>query len=75
MDLYPTLCEIAGAKLPVGQPLDGMSLVPLLSGKAKTFGDSVLGDRALFWHFPAYLQSYRTLGEQRDPLSERGLAA
>jgi arylsulfatase A-like enzyme len=62
VDLYPTLCEIAGAQLP-DQPLDGQSLVPLLNGKKKTFGD-----RALFWHFPAYLQSYQVIDEQRDPL-------
>lgn len=63
VDLYPTLCEIGGAKLPTGQPTDGKSLVPLLSGKSKTFGD-----RALYWHFPAYLQSYSVSKEQRDPL-------
>ena len=62
VDLYPTLCEIAGAKLPK-QPLDGKSLIPLLNGRKQTYGD-----RALFWHFPAYLQSYQVIGEQRDPL-------
>lgn len=63
VDVYPTLCEIGGAELPPGQPADGVSLVPLLSG-AKT----TLGDRPLFWHFPAYLQSYQVWDEQRDPL-------
>ena len=50
VDLYPTLCEIAGAKLPKGQAGDGVSLLPI------------------FWHFPAYLQSYSVTDEQRDPL-------
>lgn len=63
VDIYPTLCEIAGAKLPAKQPVDGVSLVPLLKGEKTTFGD-----RPIFWHFPAYLQSYSAAGEQRDPL-------
>jgi len=49
-DLYPTFLEMAGAKRPEGQVLDGESIVPLLRGK------DALGDRALYWHFPAYLQ-------------------
>jgi arylsulfatase A-like enzyme len=63
VDLYPTFCEITGAKLPTDQPVDGVSLVPLLKGEVKT-----LGDRAIYWHFPAYLQSYSVWDEQRDPL-------
>ena len=43
--------------------MDGISLVPLVSGKVKD-----LDDRPLFWHFPAYLQSYQVINEQRDPL-------
>ena len=27
-----------------------------------------LGERPLYWHFPAYLQSYSVYDEQRDPL-------
>jgi hypothetical protein len=54
---------MAGAELPQ-QPLDGKSLVPLLRGDVDS-----LGERALYWHFPAYLQSYRGMvDEQRDPL-------
>lgn len=64
VDLYPTLCEIADARLPMNQPVDGLSIVPLLKGEMKTFGD-----RPLYWHFPAYLQSYAAVwDEQRDPL-------
>jgi arylsulfatase A-like enzyme len=64
VDLFPTFCEMTGARLPEGQPLDGVSLVPLLSGKVDT-----LGERALFWHFPAYLQAGKGQGsESRDVL-------
>lgn len=62
VDLYPTLCELTGATLPDGQVQDGVSLVPLLKG-------GKIGSRALYWHFPAYLQSYSNRNnEQRDPL-------
>ncbi len=63
VDLYPTLCDIAGAALPSGQAVDGVSLLPLLKGEQTS-----LPERALFWHFPAYLQSYQGAHEQRDPL-------
>ena len=64
VDLYPTLCELANAKNPAEQKLDGVSLVDLLTGKKPQ-----LEERALFWHFPAYLQSYgRIFSEQQDVL-------
>lgn len=63
VDLYPTFLEMAGATAPVGQVQDGHSIVPLLKGEA-------LPARSLYWHFPAYLQSYggRFRMEQRDAL-------
>jgi arylsulfatase A-like enzyme len=63
VDVFPTLCEIAGAALPAGQVLDGVSLVPVLKGESGT-----LRERPLYWHFPAYLQAYAVTHEQRDPL-------
>ncbi|MFW6163655.1 MAG: sulfatase [Planctomycetota bacterium] len=53
LDFYPTLVEVAGARPPTGQPLDGESIVPLLEGKGTLKRD------ALYWHFPAYLQGGR----------------
>jgi arylsulfatase A-like enzyme len=50
IDLYPTLCEIAHAKLPADYPLDGVSYAKLLTGEQKT-----LEREDLFWHFPGYL--------------------
>jgi arylsulfatase A-like enzyme len=52
IDFYPTFLEAAGAKVPDGKTLDGVSLMPLLSGSG------AIDHRALFWHFPIYLQSY-----------------
>ena len=62
VDLFPTFCDMTGAKRPAGQVVDGESLMPILTGEGE------LDDRALFWHFPAYLQSYQRKNEQRDPL-------
>jgi arylsulfatase A-like enzyme len=34
-DMYPTILDIVGVKMPKQAPLDGMSLVPLLKGEMK----------------------------------------
>jgi len=47
-DLLPTVCEAVGVPLPQA-PLDGVSLVPLLTGKA-----TALDRDALYWHFPHF---------------------
>jgi len=52
VDFYPTFLEIAGAPVPKGKVLDGESLVGLMTrGKP-------LKRKAIFWHFPCYLQAY-----------------
>ena len=63
VDFYPTFCDIVGAELPSDQACDGENLLPILLQKKNT-----LDDRALFWHFPAYLQSYQRIDGQRDLL-------
>ena len=46
IDIYPTLCELAGVEYPAKmQPLDGRSLLPLLQSPAATWPD-----RELFVH-------------------------
>ena len=55
MDLYPTIAQLAGLMPPKDQPLDGVSLVPLLDQSAK------LAERDLFWHYPHY-QHYQQGG-------------
>lgn len=47
-DFYPTMLEMAGLDLMPDQHMDGVSLVPLLTGKGE------LTDRAIFWHYPHY---------------------
>ncbi|MCP5111129.1 MAG: sulfatase-like hydrolase/transferase, partial [bacterium] len=49
VDFLPTFAEIAGAKLPTSQPVDGQSFVPLLHG------NEALEDRPIYWHYPLYL--------------------
>jgi arylsulfatase A-like enzyme len=52
IDFYPTLLEAAGVDR-AGRLLDGESLVGVLTQTGS------LKRKALFWHFPAYLQAYR----------------
>ncbi len=52
VDFYSTLIKVAGAKKPANTILDGTDLSPLFKGKK-------LKDRALYWHFPAYLNARR----------------
>ena len=54
-DFYPTFLEIAGLDKPQNYTLDGISILPLLEGKESGERDK------LFWHFPAYLESYSGL--------------
>lgn len=53
LDFYPTLAALAGVteNLPA---LDGVNLLPILRDPE---GATLPGDRALFWHFPGYLQA------------------
>ena len=46
-DFYPTLLGLAGQKIAPGKDRDGVSLVPLLSGRTLDRGP-------LFWHYPHY---------------------
>lgn len=54
IDLYPTLAEMSGSKLPKPSEhlLDGESFAPILQGKAQALHRS-----ELFWHFPGYLDT------------------
>ncbi|MCG8616476.1 MAG: sulfatase, partial [Desulfobacterales bacterium] len=47
IDILPTVLELAHAPKPTDKPIDGVSLVPTLSG------DELERD-ALFWHYPHY---------------------
>jgi len=49
VDLYPTVLDLCGAAPPQGQPLDGISLAPILQGRASAERPR------LFWHFPCYV--------------------
>jgi arylsulfatase A len=48
VDIFPTILQAAGIRLPFERTIDGESLVPLLeqSGELKR--------KAIFWHFPHY---------------------
>lgn len=51
-DLMPTFCEAASAK-PPDVTLDGVSILPLITGKSKT-----LTRDTLVWHFPFYHEAH-----------------
>ena len=51
-DIFPSLVDYLGDK-PRSLSLDGLSIIPALQQKK-------LKERSLFWHFPAYLEGYRS---------------
>ena len=51
VDLYLTFLDVAVVSRPPHDSFDGQSLLPLLTAKGRWH------ERALFWHFPAYLQA------------------
>ena len=57
VDLFPTLLALIGSPVPKDQPLDGVNLIPLLSGDGK----GTLNRHALYWHFPGYLGSGKNI--------------
>ena len=48
MDFYPTMLAAARISPPPSHPIDGISLLPLLTGTGPLRRDAV------FWHFPCY---------------------
>lgn len=47
-DFYPTMVEMAGISRPIGNPVDGRSLVSLLKQAGQP------GRDAIYWHYPHY---------------------
>jgi len=60
LDLYPTLAALAGAALPDDQPVDGADLSVRFRAQP-----GAVAERALFWHFPGYLQANGRRGTWR----------
>jgi arylsulfatase A-like enzyme len=60
VDLFPTFLDAAGASVPAGKILDGESLIPLLKGGKE------LERKAIFWHFPGYLDNPVIRGRELD---------
>ena len=60
VDLFTTFADAAGATIPEDKILDGESLRALLSG------DGALERKAIFWHFPGYLDRPVTRGRDTD---------
>jgi len=53
VDFFPTILDLIGVSPPADMPQDGENLAPLLRG------GTALDRDAIFWHFPAYLESGR----------------
>lgn len=55
IDYFPTFLDVANLSIPEGKQLDGVSLLPLLTQTGS------IDIRALYWHFPIYLQKYASI--------------
>lgn len=58
LDLFPTLCELAGVRVPEGVKLDGTSFVSLLDGKP------IRRTQPMFWHY------YRSISAPKAALRD-----
>jgi arylsulfatase A-like enzyme len=65
-DILPTLCSLAGAKIP-SVPLDGIDLVPLLNGDMKMRPEPIE-----FWYFQANKEAQQTMKPYIDPELQKG---
>ncbi|TVS17223.1 MAG: twin-arginine translocation signal domain-containing protein [Planctomycetaceae bacterium] len=64
VDLYPTFLAAAGAPVPAGTQLDGLSLLPVLEQPG-----SGLDRTSIFWHYPCYVPSVKNPAVRlRDPV-------
>jgi arylsulfatase A-like enzyme len=54
-DLFPTILDLANVPPTGSEKTDGLSLLPLLNQEEE------LPQRPLYWHFPAYLEAYRSM--------------
>lgn len=59
-DIFPTIIEIARAKIPADHIYDGLSILPLINGEGKE------NERALFWHYP---HKWGPVGPGLDPFT------
>jgi arylsulfatase A-like enzyme len=63
IDLFPTFLAAGNIPTPQNKILDGVNIMPLMTQS----GD--IEKRALYWHFPIYLQAYSVGNDDgRDPL-------
>jgi arylsulfatase A-like enzyme len=63
IDIFPTFLEMAGVKERPRQPIDGVSIVPLLANPA-----AKLPREAIYAHFPGYLEGYGTKQWRTTPV-------
>jgi arylsulfatase A-like enzyme len=63
IDFFPTFLAAAGRSVPEGKLLDGENLRPLLELQDDNTG---LEQRAIFWHFPGYLETPVARGRELD---------
>jgi len=59
LDFYPTILEVADIDKPEEKILDGVNILPVLTRKEK------INPRALYWHFPIYLQTGNSQTQDR----------
>ena len=88
-DILPTLIDLCGLKNPIGAKFDGVSLAPLLCGKADTLPDRMLvtqfsrmdrpqpskGDTTVMWHNWRLVSDTELYDIAKDPAQNNNVVA